>query len=373
MRLTEGDHQILRIVGVLFAVFLAIQVFAQVWQAVGAVADVLLIFVAAWAIAYLLAPLVERIDMRTPLDRTLSVAVVYVLLGIVLVVLASIVVAPLSQQLTDFSARAPEYGDRAAQAVLNVQTTLQNFGMRVDLAELYGTLPQRIGAIAGAYATDILGVVSATAGAFFNLTLILIIAFLMLIDGDALWRRFVLRLPAQRRREAELLREAVERSFGGFIRGSLLLGALYGLATFIYLSLFGVPFSGVLAIVSGLTVIIPFFGPIIAMIPVLGVTAVAAGDRLLWVFIATILLQQVALNVISPRIMSKSIGIHPLFVFFALLLGSKIAGFWGVLLGVPIAGVINTFIRYTIEVNSGRRQRTQAAALMEDAPIEAAK
>jgi len=355
MRLNEGDLRLVRVVAVLFALFLAIQVFAQVWQAVGAVADVLLIFVAAWAIAYLLAPLVERIDMRTPLDRTLSVALVYVGLGIFLVVLTSIVVAPLSQQLTDFSARAPEYGDRAAQAVLNVQTTLQNFGMRVDLAELYGTLPQRIGAIAGSYAADILGVVSATAGAFFNLTLILIIAFLMLIDGDALWRRFVLRLPVPRRREAELLREAVERSFGGFIRGSLLLGAIYGVATFAYLSLFGVPFSGVLAIVAGLTVIIPFFGPIIAMIPVLGVTAVAAGDRLLWVFIATILLQQIALNVISPRIMSKSIGIHPIFVFFSLLLGAKVAGFWGVVLAMPVAGILNALLQYSYDVVAGRR------------------
>ena len=354
MRLNEGDLRLVRVVAVLFALFLAIQVFAQVWQAVGAVADVLLIFVAAWAIAYLLAPLVERIDMRTPLDRTLSVALVYVGLGIFLVVLTSIVVAPLSQQLTDFSARAPEYGDRAAQAVLNVQTTLQNFGMRVDLAELYGTLPQRIGAIAGSYAADILGVVSATAGVLFNLTLVLIIAFLMLIDGDALWRRFIARLPVRRRREAELFRESADRSFGGFIRGSLILGTLYGVVTFIVLTAFSVPFAGVLAVVSALTVIIPFFGPIIAMIPVLAVTAVAAGDRLLPVFVVTLVVQQVTLNVISPRIMSKSIGIHPIFVFFALLMGARVAGFWGVVLAMPVAGILNTFAHYLWDITIGR-------------------
>ena len=97
---------------------------------------------------------------------------------------------------------------------------------------------------------------------------------------------------------------------------------------------------------SGLTVIIPFFGPIIALIPVLGVTAVAAGDRLLWVFIAMVLLQQVALNVISPRIMSRTIGIHPIFVFLSILLGAKVAGFWGVVLAMPIAGVLNTLLQY---------------------------
>jgi predicted PurR-regulated permease PerM len=354
MRLGENDRQLLRIVAVLLAVYLGLQVFAQLWQAIGAIADVLLIFVAAWAISYLLAPLVNRVDERTPLDRTLSVVVVYIGLAIFVVAVLSLVIAPLTQQLSDFSTRAPEYGAFAAQAVLNAQTTLQNIGIHVDLAELYGTLPQRVGAVASAYAADILGVLSATAGALFNLTLVLIIAFIMLIDGDAMWRRFVLRLPADRRREAELLRESTDRSFGGFLRGSLLLGTIYGIATLVYLVIFGVPFAGVLSIVSGLTVIIPFFGPIIAMIPVLGVTAVAAGDRLLWVFIATILLQQVALNVISPRIMSKSVGIHPIFVFFALLLGAKVAGFWGVVLAVPIAGILNTLLAYLYDLVAGK-------------------
>ena len=354
MRLGDTDRQLLRIVAVLLAAYLGLQVFAQLWQAIGAIADVLLIFVAAWALAYLLSPIVSRVDEVTPLDRTFSVVVVYVALAIFVVAVLSLVIAPLSQQLADFSTRAPEFGALAAQAVLNAQTTLQSVGVHVDLAELYSTLPQRIGAVASAYAADILGVVSATAGAFFNLTLILIIAFIMLIDGDAMWRRFVLRLPPDRRREAELLRESTDRSFGGFLRGSLLLGTIYGIATFAYLVVFGVPFAGVLAIVSGLTVIIPFFGPIIAMIPVLGVTAVAAGDRLLGVFIATIVLQQIALNVISPRIMSKSIGIHPIFVFFSLLLGAKVAGFWGVVLAMPVAGILNTVLQYAYDLVAGK-------------------
>jgi len=330
----------------LLAIYLAMQVFAQIWQAVAIVADVLLIFVVAWALAYILGPLVDRVDRTTPLDRTMSVVLVYVGVFVFLAATLGLVIAPVSQQLADFSNRAPEYGAAAAQAVVNAQLRLQDLGLHVDLAELYGTLPQRLGSIASAYAADILGVLSATAGALFNLTLVLIIAFLMLIDGRAMWERLLMRLPPQRRGEAEILRESTDRAFGGFVRGSLLLGTIYGIATFIILLALRVPFEGVLAIVSGLTVIIPFFGPIIAIIPVLGVTAVAAGDRLLWVFIAMVLLQQVALNVISPRIMSRTIGIHPIFVFLSILLGAKVAGFWGVVLAMPIAGVLNTLLQY---------------------------
>lgn len=361
MHLTDSDRQLLRAVAALLVIFLAIQVFSLLWQAVGAVADVLLVFLAAWAVAYLLAPLVRRIDERTPLDRTLSVVAVYIVIALVLTVVGALIVPPLSQQLSDLIARAPEYGDRAGQAVIGLQTTLTSAGIKVDLADLYGTLPQRIGVVAGAYAADILGVVSATAGVLFNLTLVLIIAFLMLIDGDALWRRFLARLPEDRRHEAEMFREAADRSFGGFIRGSLILGTIYGVATYIILAVFGVPFAGVLAVVSALTMIIPFFGPIIAMVPVLAVAAVGAGDRLLWVFIAMLVLQQIILNVIGPRIMSRSIGIHPLFVFFALLLGARVAGFWGVVLAMPVAGILNTFAHYFWDVTIGRPGAPDAA------------
>src|SRR6185295_19152333 len=157
---------------------------------------------------------------------------------------------------------------------------------------------------------------------------VLIIAFLMLNDGDSMWRRFARGLPPELGSEAELLRQSADRSFGGFIRGSLILGAINGFATLVILVLLGVPYAGVLALVSGLTMVIPFFGPIIEMIPVLAVTFVGAADRL---------------HVVGPRIMSRSIGIHPMFVFLALLLGAQLAGFWGVFLAVPVAGIVNTF------------------------------
>ena len=76
MRLGDRDRQLLRIVAALLAIYLAMQVFGQLWQAIAIVADVLLIFVVAWALAYILGPLVDRVDRSTRLDRTMSVLVV---------------------------------------------------------------------------------------------------------------------------------------------------------------------------------------------------------------------------------------------------------------------------------------------------------
>ena len=194
----------------------------------------------------------------------------------------------------------------------------------------------------------------------------------MLNDGDSMWKRFTRALSPELASEAELLQQSADRSFGGFIRGSLILGVIYGVATLLILVPLGVPYAGVLALVSGLMMIIPFFGPIIAMIPVIAVTFLGAPGQLLLVFVLVLAVQQILLNIVSPRIMSRSIGIHPIFVFLALLLGAKLAGFWGVVLAVPVAGVVNTFARYAYEVARGRRDRMHARTLIAEREAAAA-
>lgn len=372
VRLSAREHQLLQVLVVLAILYLAFQVFALGWVAVAQVADVILIFVAAWTLAYLLSPLVTHIDTGTPLNRTLSVVVVYIAIALVLVLIGLLVVPALVAQLNDLVTRGPEYGERASQLAASLQDALERLGIRVDLTEFYGTLPRRLGDLAAAYAADILGVVSATAAIFFNVSLVLIIAFLMLNDGDTMWHRFTRGLTPELGSEAELLRQSADLSFGGFIRGSLILGFIYAVTTLVILVPLGVPYAGVLALVSGLAMIIPFFGPIIAMIPVLAVTFLGAPDRLLLVFILVLAVQQVLLNVVGPRIMSRSIGIHPIFIFLALLLGAKLAGFWGVFLAVPVAGIVNIFLRYSYELAAGRRTRVQAATLIEDREARAA-
>lgn len=373
MKLSTRERQLLRIIGVLLALYLGLLLFTTVWQALARIADVLVIFGAAWAFSYILAPLVDRIDRRTRLNRFGAILVVYAAIFILLAAAGAYAVPRLADQLSALAARGPELAGNADAAARDFQKNLDTAGIPVNIVPLYEALPGRLAELAGTFASDALGLVSATATIVFDLLLVLIIAFLMLMDGDVLWNRFTGMLSEPLRAEFELLRISTDRSFGGFIRGSLILGLIYGVLTFATVAAFGVPFSGVLAVFSGIFVMIPFFGPILAIVPVLGITFLGAPNAFLPVLLLQLALQQVMLNVVSPRIMSKAIGIHPLFVFLALLLGAKIAGFWGVLLAMPIAGVINTFVRYAVEVGSGRRQRTDAAMLMEEAPIEAAQ
>jgi len=371
--LSKRERRLLVALVVLAIVFLALQIAATVWVAVARIADVVLIFIAAWAFSYMLAPLVDRIDRRTPLNRTGAVLVVYAGIAVILAGILALLLPAFADQLAGFAERTPEYSARSERAVTDFQDALAARGLRLNVVDIYDALPARLGEAAGAFAVDALGLVSATATVLFNVLLVLIIAFVMLIDGETLWRRLVAPLSRPLRSEAELFRASADRAFGGFVRGSMLLGLIYGIGTFVILAALAIPFSGVLAVFSGLVVIVPIFGPVLAMVPVLAITALGATDRLLFVLVLIVLFQQVALNVIGPRIMARSIGIHPLFVFGALLLGSRLAGFWGVLLAMPIAGILGTFIRYGVEVTQGRRRRTDAAALIDDPRPEAAQ
>lgn len=371
MRLSTRERQLLTALVVLLVAWLALQIATVLWLAVERIADVILIFVAAWAFSYILGPLVDRLDRRTPLNRTGAVLVVYAGLAILLAALAAFAVPRLSAQLSNLATRAPELAASADRTAREIQGNIDRLGLPINVVPLYEAIPGRLADLAGTFASDALAVVSATATVLFNVVLVLIIAFLMLIDGRGLWSRFTALLSEELRSEAELLRMSADRAFGGFVRGSLLLGLIYGVATLVIIVPLGVPFAGVLAVFAGIVVMIPFFGPVLAIVPIVGITFLGAPDSFVPVTILSILLQQVVLNVIGPRILSRSIGIHPIFVFLALLLGARIAGFWGVLLGVPIAGVLNTFLRYFIEVTSGRRQRVEAAALMDDeTPVE---
>lgn len=366
MTLSRQERRLLAAVAGLAGVWLAIQIAAELWRAVAVVADVILVFLVAWVVAYLLGPLVTRIERHTPLNRAGSVILVYVGIAIVLGGILATAVPGLASQLTALAQRGPEYGDRAARIVIDLQAGLNQAGVPVNLDRLYGSIPGRLGELAAAYASDALGFISTTATLLFNIVLVLIIAFLMLLDGHALWTRLTRALTPELRSEAELFRASADKTFGGFIRGSLLVGLAYGAVTMLTLLPFGVPFSGVLSLIAGLAVIIPFFGPIIAMVPIAVIALLGTPDVFVAVMIVTVVVQQVMFNVVSPRVLSTSVGIHPLLVFAALLVGSRVAGFWGVFLALPITGIAAIFARYAYELARGRRTRSEASGLIDE-------
>lgn len=172
---------------------------------------------------------------------------------------------------------------------------------------------------------------------FVTFILIAVVAFFMLLDGEKLWSFILKVVPEQRRNR---FTKIIRRNFLGFFRGQLILTLFLSGSSFIVFSLLKVPFALILSVIVGLLDIIPGIGATLGV----GVITLIVLSQSVWlalkVLVACIILQQIQDNLISPRIMQDALNLNPVVVFFALLVGAKVAGLLGIFISIPIAGVI---------------------------------
>src|SRR5262249_4956501 len=170
-------------------------------------------------------------------------------------------------------------------------------------------------------------------------------SFYMMLDGDRLVARFVAKLPLTWQTDIRLFQNNVEQIFGGFFRAQLTIGAIYGLLTWITLIALGQANGLLVAVLAGAIMLIPFIGPFFAIIPplLLVLLQTPSTDHLVLTLILLvgfqIAAQQIVLQLIAPRIFSTQMGIPPLLLFAALLIGAKAGGIWGAFFAGPIAAV----------------------------------
>ena len=130
-----------------------------------------------------------------------------------------------------------------------------------------------------------------------------------------------------------------------FIRGQLLVGLIVGLISSIGLSIIGLDFAFLIGFTAGIANIIPYVGPLIGCIPAIIVGLLSPNPIMaLWAVLVLLAVQQLDGAVISPKIVGDSMGLHPIFVIMAITIGGTIAGILGMLLSVPIAGIIKLFL-----------------------------
>jgi predicted PurR-regulated permease PerM len=172
---------------------------------------------------------------------------------------------------------------------------------------------------------------------FVTFILIAVVAFFMLLDGEKLWH-FVLKIVPPRRRDR--FTKIIKRNFLGFFQGQLLLTLFLSASTFIVFLVLKVPFALILSIIVGIIDIIPGIGATLGV----GVITLIVLSHSVWmaikVLVACVILQQIQDNLISPRIMQGSLNLNPVVVFFALLVGARVAGLLGIFISIPIAGVL---------------------------------
>ncbi|MGD1863343.1 MAG: AI-2E family transporter [Phormidesmis sp.] len=292
---------------------------------------VVVIFTSSTILAFLLSHPVRW--LRRWLPHHIAVFVVFV---VALTVIGSIVTTiglavlsqgqPLIDNLTDFlTSLTPR--------IEALEQSLQRWDLQIDLQSLGAQLRDQAVGLLGAG----IGLLQALLSNFLHSILIAVVTYFMLLDGSRLWTWLIKKAPAPQRSK---ITETVQKSLLGFFWGRLLLSIFFGVSTFLVFLLFQVPYALTLAVIAGLFDLIPGIGATLGIGLVSLLLLSHSISLALQAAVVCVILQQIEENLLLPRIMRDSLNLNPVVMFFALIVGARIAGVLGIFLSIPVASTI---------------------------------
>ena len=313
---------------------------------------ILLPFIVGMALAYLLDPLADRLQ-RGGLSRFWATITIVVLTVLVLTLFGLIAIPLLVSQLSDFVERLPVYAEQL-QALAN-RLLRTRIGRMLGAQQEGGGVDQVVSQGA-AWVASLVGSIWAGGRALINtLGLVVVtpvVAFYLLYDWDRMIGRVDALLPREHAETIRRLAREINEALAGFIRGQgtvcLFLGAFYALS----LSLVGLNFGFLIGSVAGLISFIPFVGSIVGFVLSVGVALVQFWPDWPWILLIAgifALGQFLEGNILQPRLVGSSIGVHPVWLMFALFAFGSLFGFVGVLLAVPVTAAIGVLVRFALE------------------------
>jgi predicted PurR-regulated permease PerM len=358
----------LRALSILLVCIAGLYLAGMVWALVLHLADILVLFFAAWLLAFMLEPLVSLLEDRYKLRRGLAVALVYGALLGTLVAAAIWLLPPLINQLVAIALQWPAYVENVGRYFAFWQGELAARGVNPP-SELWGNyqeLLQRLAALGGPVLTNVVVLARSAAALAIDVIIVLVLSVYLVLDASRITRAVLVATPVSLRDDVRYFMESVRQAFGGFLRGQLLLAVAYGLGTAVVMTVAGLEYALAASVFAGLAMLLPFIGQALALVPPVVIALLLQPGRLWWMLLLLVGLQVFLINVVSPRLMSHTVGIHPLLVLVAVLVGGKLAGVWGAVFGVPIAGVLVAmvaFYRLTLEERRQRAARLPGAVL----------
>ena len=315
---------------------------------------ILLPFVAGMALAYLLDPVAdgfERIGMNR-MWATISVLMLFVLIFFLLFVL---IVPTLAHQMTGFAENLPGYIASLQTLVLNTSADLlPNFLSEFDAASVQNNIKDLVGQGASWIGTLIQSLWNGGQALIDMLALIVItpvVAFYLLYDWDRMIGTIDHWLPRDHQHTIRRLAKEMDESVSGFVRGQIMVGLILGIFYAVGLSILGLNFGLLIGLGAGIISFIPYAGAMLGLIVSGGVAIVQFWPDPVPIGIALGIFavgQFVEGNILQPRLVGERVGLHPVWLMFALLAFGSLYGFVGMLIAVPAAAAVGVVVRYVL-------------------------
>ena len=316
-------------------------------------------FILGGALAYIMHPLVTWLEKRMPgrnrrpvLARVLSIFIMFAVMAGLLAGALIVVLPPVVEQFRLFIDSLPVLISDARVAVenwnrelsgaipeeirLQIQEAIQNAGV-VLVGAAQGIMVRTIGVVSGAL-TIVIG-----------LAALPLFLYYVLKDREKLVDGMVSVFPPGPRVHARNVITVVNHVFSSYVRAQLLLGLVVGVLVFIGLTLLGVKFAIILAVVAGVFELVPIIGPWLGAIPGIVVVLATSPGKFFWVVLVYFGVQLLENSLLVPRIQSRALHVHPVLILVVIIVGSEVAGLWGVILGPPLVVAGKEVFDYFVE------------------------
>ena len=330
MKFIQENEQTLT-VNISTLTFLKILLIIGILAFVYFIRDILAILFIALLLSSALSPWVQTMESRK-IPRVAGIFLIYFSILSVFALAIVLLIPPLVEQFNELSLTFPSYSDHFVRV-------LQGYSPDINIVDqmkrLFVSIQSSLLDVASGIFLKIFDILKGLV-AFF---LVFVVTFYMVVEESMMRLALKSLTPIQYHPFAERLLGKIQKKIGLWLRGQAILSLIIFFLSFIGLSILGVHYALVLALVAGLTEFMPLIGPIIGAIPAIFIAFNQDPMLALWVLLLYILIQRLENDLLVPRVMQQAVGLNPLVSIISLLIGAKFGGIIGILLAIPVATV----------------------------------
>lgn len=310
--------------------------------------DVLLPFIVGGAIAYGLDPLADRLEARG-LGRAAATTVITLFALFIFIIAILLVIPLLINQTVALIGFAPELFDQLRVALTErfPQLMDENSTLRQSLSSIADLIQSRGGELFQQVVSSVAGVINFVV----FIVVVPVVAFYLLLDWDRMIAQIDSLLPRDHAPTVRKLAAEVDRTLASFVRGQLTVCGILGTFYAVMLMLVGLQFGVVVGAIAGLISFIPYIGALIGGALAIGLALFQFWNDPIWIGAVAAVFgagQMLEGNVLTPKLVGSSVGLHPVWLLLALSAFGSIYGFVGMLVAVPVAAMIGVLIRFVV-------------------------
>jgi predicted PurR-regulated permease PerM len=339
---SRSERRVTFALKVLATIALSIYLLVGALQFLDAIRSTGLLIVGSLFFAYLVYPLVRRLNERLP--AIAAILIVYAFIVLVVGSALALVIPALGNDISNFVRTLPAL---TQQFQNELAAPHDGFLRRIPSGDrlAIANLPSQLDAVVQKYGIDTLArsftVVLSTFSVIATVVIIPVLAAYMLLEAADVRRQLLGFFPPKRRPKVNTVIDELDGVVGGFIRGQLIDGAIVGTMIFVMLTIMHVPYAVLIGVSAGVLNFIPYAGAVIGFVPsVLLALAYNGPTNALIVALLFAVIQQIDGNFVAPRVLKDNVGLSPLSIIIAILVGTELFGLIGTFLAVPVAAML---------------------------------